>query len=144
MSDIKRLKYWCYKVLPLVYDESLSYYEVLCKVVTKLNEVIETSNKQGDEIKELQEAVNTLQEWVDNFDTSYAEEIIKEYLAKMIYVHISDDGYVVYYIPDEWDDIIFRTTGYDISNAELYEMGNVGDYEYGHLVLSFWGKTLSK
>ena len=46
MSDIKTfntvsaLKYWCYKILPLVYDDSLSYYEVLCKVKEKLNEVI--------------------------------------------------------------------------------------------------------
>lgn len=29
------------KVLPLVYDDSLSYYEVLCKVVNKINEIIE-------------------------------------------------------------------------------------------------------
>ena len=28
------------KILPLVYDESLSYYEVLCKVVEKINEII--------------------------------------------------------------------------------------------------------
>ena len=36
-----KLKYWCYKILPLVYDDSLSYYEVLCKLREKLNEVIE-------------------------------------------------------------------------------------------------------
>lgn len=50
MSDIKTfntvsaLKYWCYKILPLVYDDSLSYYEVLCKVTKKLNEVIDNTN----------------------------------------------------------------------------------------------------
>lgn len=27
----------CHKILPLVYDESLSYYEVLCKVITNIN-----------------------------------------------------------------------------------------------------------
>lgn len=31
---------FCQKVLPLVYDESLSYYEVLCKLTDKMNEVI--------------------------------------------------------------------------------------------------------
>lgn len=35
----------CYKVLPLVYDDSLSYYENLCKMSSKLNEVIAEYNK---------------------------------------------------------------------------------------------------
>lgn len=34
----------CAKVLPLVYDETLSYYESLCKFAKKLNEVIEQLN----------------------------------------------------------------------------------------------------
>lgn len=44
MREIGRLRYWVQKVLPLVYDDSLSYYELLNKVVWKLNEVIETTN----------------------------------------------------------------------------------------------------
>lgn len=31
---------YCQKVLPLVYDDSLSYYEVLCKLTGKINELI--------------------------------------------------------------------------------------------------------
>ena len=50
---IKPLHFWCQKVLPLVYDESLSYYEVLCKVREKLNEIIQEQNKQADIIKEI-------------------------------------------------------------------------------------------
>lgn len=38
---VKPLWFWSQKVLPLVYDDSLSYYEVLCKVRDKLNELIE-------------------------------------------------------------------------------------------------------
>ena len=34
-------KFWCQKVLPLVYDDSLSYYEVLCKVRDYLNHIID-------------------------------------------------------------------------------------------------------
>lgn len=41
---IDKLKYWCNQILPLVYDDSLSYYEVLCKTSAKLNEVIESTN----------------------------------------------------------------------------------------------------
>lgn len=41
---IDNLRYWCHKILPLVYDDSLSYYEVLCKTSAKLNEVIDSTN----------------------------------------------------------------------------------------------------
>lgn len=41
---IEKIKCWCNKILPLVYDDSLSYYEVLCKTTAKLNEVIDSTN----------------------------------------------------------------------------------------------------
>ena len=40
-KELKPMKFWSQKILPLVYDDSLSYYEVLCKVVNKINEIIE-------------------------------------------------------------------------------------------------------
>lgn len=43
-ARIEKFKFWCNKVLPLVYDDSLSYYEVLCKVVDYLNHLIEDVN----------------------------------------------------------------------------------------------------
>lgn len=33
----EHFKFWCQKVLPLTYDNSLSYYEVLCKLKTIVN-----------------------------------------------------------------------------------------------------------
>ena len=54
MSEIKMikpLKYWVQKVLPLVYDDSLSYYELLNKVVLKLNELIINNDKLPEYIK---------------------------------------------------------------------------------------------
>ena len=50
IGDIKTFKFWCQKVLPLVYDDSLSYYELLCKVVNYLNKVIEDVNSIPDYI----------------------------------------------------------------------------------------------
>ena len=35
---------YCQKILPLVYDDSLSYYEALCKFVAKVNEVVDALN----------------------------------------------------------------------------------------------------
>lgn len=44
-NDLKPFRFWCQKILPLVYDDSMSYYEVLAKLTAKLNEVIETFNE---------------------------------------------------------------------------------------------------
>lgn len=45
---IDNLKFWVQKILPTVYDDSLSYYELLNKVVYKLNEVITDQNSVKD------------------------------------------------------------------------------------------------
>lgn len=131
-SDRDFFRFWCYKVLPLVYDDSLSYYEILCKMVTYINNLIETDKLQNDEINKLKQEVQKVQNWIDNFDTGFAESIIAKYLATMIFVTISDEGYIIYTIPSHWESITFNTTGLDIEN----NIG-VGNYDYGHLVLSY-------
>lgn len=45
--------YYCYKILPLAYDDSLSYYEVLCKCTAKLNEVVKLINNVTDNSEEI-------------------------------------------------------------------------------------------
>lgn len=129
MPELKSFRFWCQKVLPLVYDESLSYYETLCKVVTYINDLIAQDKVFSDDIQELQGDLKIVQDWIANFDTSYAEKVLSEYLATMIFVEISDAGYIVYNIPTGWDSITFNTTGLDI---ELPLQP-----EYGHLVLSY-------
>jgi len=44
VKPIETLEYWTQHVLPQVYDESLSFSELVGKVVVKLNDLIETSN----------------------------------------------------------------------------------------------------
>ena len=128
VKPLNHFRFWCQKVLPLVYDDSLSYYEVLCKVVNYINNLIDTNNQIIEYVNELKAELKVVQDWIDNFDTSYAESIIREYLATMIFVEISDAGYFVYYIPESWDDITFNTTGLDIT---------IPDTDYGRLVLSY-------
>lgn len=45
MVTRERLHFYCQKVLPLAYDDSLSYYELLCKVVKYVNELALTYNQ---------------------------------------------------------------------------------------------------
>lgn len=124
---VKKLRFWVQKVLPLVYDDSLSYYELLCKVVDKLNETIEMYSELPDMVSEIEAAIAQINEWIDNFETTTIEKIITDFLATMIFVEIPD-GHFVYYIPESWDDIDFNTTGYDVT---------IQDYDYGHLVLNY-------
>ena len=50
---IKPIIYFCNKILPAVYDESLSYYEALCKMRDKLNEVIDNVNNVNEHIDDV-------------------------------------------------------------------------------------------
>ena len=42
------MPYWCQKILPAVYDDSLSYYQLLGRILEKYNEVIEIVNKHSE------------------------------------------------------------------------------------------------
>lgn len=128
-NNLKSFRMWCQKVLPLVYDDSLSYYEVLCKVVTYLNNVIEGTNGVIDDVEELKNDLATVQNWINNFDTKYAEKIIAQYIATMVFFGLTDSGYFVAYIPENWESIKFGTTGLDV-DAPIQP-------EFGHLVLLY-------
>lgn len=71
---IDKLKYWCNKILPLVYDDSISYYEVLCKTSAKLNEVIESTNG-------LLDAWNTYKNDIDKAFGEYTAGLDKKFDA---------------------------------------------------------------
>lgn len=57
---IEKFKFYSNKVLPLVYEDSLSYYEVVSKVVVKLNEIVESQNLVTEGFGELQGEVGRL------------------------------------------------------------------------------------
>ena len=128
MNNLSNFRFWCQKVLPLVYDDSLSYYEILCRIVKYINDIIGNEKEMTDEFLELKKEVEKVQEMLDNFDTAVIERIVREYLATMIFVEISDAGYFIYYIPDSWGNIQFETSGLDVE---------LPDVEYGRLILSY-------
>lgn len=86
---LNKFHFWCQKVLPLVYDDSLSYYEVLCKLTNNLNTVIETVDelvenygKYDDAIAALQSGQATLEANFTTLKTSVDSSIseIREYV----------------------------------------------------------------
>lgn len=48
VNMLNTMRFYCQPILPLVYDESMSYYETLCKVVGQLNTTGETVNKLNE------------------------------------------------------------------------------------------------
>lgn len=60
-------RFWCQKVLPLVYDDSLSYYELLNKVVVYLNNTIADVANVEDNVTALHEAYVALQNFVNDY-----------------------------------------------------------------------------
>ena len=66
LKSVEQFRFWAHKIIPLVYDESLSYYEFLCKVVAKLNEVIEAVDGQNEHIQEFEQAITVLVEQYRN------------------------------------------------------------------------------
>lgn len=74
-------RFWCQKVLPLVYDDSLSYYELLCKVVGKLNELAENQNNLSDEIKAVAKDLDDFKNQVPGMVEAKVEEWLNNYIT---------------------------------------------------------------
>lgn len=64
-----------------------------------------------------------LKEWIVNNSNSIIGQLIKS-----IFVNLNDDGYIVFFIPDSWEDITFGTSGLD-----TFPVG----VDYGHLTLTY-------
>ncbi len=64
---VRPFHFWCQKVLPLVFDDSLSYYEVLAKMRDYLNTAIEEINSIGGEFDGVKTQLTQLQTHVDEY-----------------------------------------------------------------------------
>lgn len=119
------------------YDSDLGW---LIKHVNSFDETIATLNawiaENQPKLDDFENLYNMMisgdlpsgvQEGINKWMRLHALDIVGE-LAKMVWFGLNDDGYFVAYIPESWDEIIFNTTGLDIS---------IPDIDYGHLVLSF-------
>lgn len=78
--------------------------------------------------KALQNEIDKINFWISHYD-EHVEAAVKKYIATMIFVEISNAGYIIYNIPERWEDITFNTTGLDI---ELEKQP-----DFGYLVLSY-------
>ena len=134
-------------MLPAVFDDSLSYYELVAKVVKKLNEVIESNNELAGyvgtnaqdiaQLKEDVEFINSELEKIKNGQyTSLYIEAMKNWITenlinivgqivKFVWFGLSDDGHFVAYIPTSWRFLTFDM------------VADPDSPDYGRLLLSY-------
>lgn len=84
-KTLQPFRYWCQKVLPLVYDDSLSYYELLCKTIDYLNKTMEDVETLHGDVNNLHKAYEELQGYVNNyFSTLDVQKEINNKLDVMV------------------------------------------------------------
>ena len=126
----------CQPILPAVYEDSLSYYESICKLIAKINELVDTVNNikvdmldeanayTDEEIRKMESRVNdavnsviALKQEIENEFNDFkniTQETLNEFSEKidLLYDHVND---IVYSINARTDlaikqnnDFIFR------------------------------------
>ena len=84
-NKIEPFKFWCQKVLPNVYDDSLSYYEYLCKLNKYLDDVITQMNTLTEAEENFQEDLtsqwNTYKTTLTGEWNTYKTELTAEWNA---------------------------------------------------------------
>lgn len=101
-TDLTPFRYWCQKVLPLVYDDSLSYYELLCKVIDYLNKTMEDVNLAVEDVGKLHDAYDSLQTYVNNYFANLdVQEEINNKLDEMV-----EDGTIRDIFSEDVQDIL--------------------------------------
>lgn len=138
-KSIDWLYNWCAGLIPSVYDESLSYYEQIAKVLSVLEEVIKHLGETDANAEELKRLYYSLKEQFDEFvDGGFeeyyeallrawidenAQSIVKDMLLTGVFFGLTSDGYFCAYKPSTWEDVQFDT-------GAIY-----GTEEYGRLIL---------
>lgn len=101
VSMLNTMSFYCQPILPLVYDESMSYYETLCKVVGQLNTTGETVNKLNEgligEISERQTADAALDASIKQVNVALDARIkqLEETNRKMHFLKLDTLGHLL-------------------------------------------------
>ena len=76
MAKVEYFRYWCQKILPLVYDDSLSYYELLGKVIKYLNDVVDAVNENTDNVSTMRSELTSFEANITSRQDSFESRIL--------------------------------------------------------------------
>lgn len=138
INKLPRFRWWCHKIIPLIYDDSLSYYELLCKVIALLNEVIDTVNGLIDEDIEgyLKQLVDTYaREEIERLIAEIGEEELTPIIREIAEEAVNDFlGTFKDDVEGAIDDLYDRVNGIDDRIEDLpsirKKVNNMGTTEY--------------
>ena len=116
---------WSQKVLPLVYEESLSYYEDICKLIKKVNEIIEHLDGYDEVIAELQQAITDIDSMKHDIEVLQGNQV--EIYADLTTLRESVTS-LVQYVQDMEQNLDRRLTEDEESISRLAQMlGKIND-----------------
>lgn len=75
MGTMTHYRFWVQNVLPLVYDDSLSYYEVLAKCVDYINNLIDSNNETIENMDELEGSLEEIRQMIEDAGIADVAEI---------------------------------------------------------------------
>lgn len=146
-NDITPLKFWCQKILPLSYDDSLSYYETLCRFADKVNELIERLNLYQEEYRDyVDEQVSFLKTYIDEQDnaTKTVLEIKMENLKNETERQMNE---LKLHLKQTLDDVNNKLAEYSESLVRLYDFvvsdQNRQDIYFKNILEEFYHKIWS-
>lgn len=125
-TSFRPFRFWCQTVLPLVYDDSLSYYELLSKVVSYLNATIGDLNKLTEEYSNIRDAYKELENYVNNYFENL--DVSAEINAKLdeMAEHGDFDEIVEAVLETlDYEGIIGREVGEQLPNVVGEQIGSV-------------------
>ena len=141
----------CQPILPAVYEDSLSYYESICKLIAKINELVDAVNNikldildeanayTDEEIRKMESRVNdavnsviALKQEIENeFDDfkNITQETLNEFSEKidLLYDHVND---IVYSINARTDLVIKQNNEFIFREIENNILKNITVLNY--------------
>lgn len=135
VTNIERLRWRCYQIIPLVFDEALSYYEVLCKGAKKTNELIDFVNEMAETVQDNTENLASLQAIVGEGsvdDRIYGAELsAKAYTDEVTDNMKAKSGFVLFEGAMEYGNTHQTCVNGDFKISDYHTVVVYGDRPYG-------------
>ena len=128
-------RFWCQKVLPLVYDDSLSYYELLCKVVKYLNDTMQAVNDLTDVVEDFLDSGEFTQAIEDKLDEMAEDGTLAELINQEVFGEINEELADLNTRVDSLDDkswVIFGDSYGESSSGFIDLCGTALGYDSDH------------
>lgn len=122
LNEIKPFVFWAQTTLPTVFDDALSYYEVLAKLCKMVNTLLENADTTAHNVDALAHAYGQLQDYVNEY---FLHLDISDELDALLQ-SLKDDGTIERYVEDYAEpvvhDYLYGASGEGGVNKDIEDM----------------------